>query len=570
MKSIGTKLALKIAIALIVTMGIFGAWDIFQQKAQYKQYSFEKQARVLQHLSLLLGHLLFDVNEEQIKNVIQSYLSDPEILSIKVLEGEKVLIYMGKTLDTEKIVMFTDSEDDIPQYTLAASQTTEILYADELLGTFEVVFSQQSIIDQTRHIIFKVSRDIFLLIIIEFLVVLTLARKGISLPLLEISRIAGQVAEGNVNIQVNQIMSQDEIGTLSRAFKSMITYFQNMAEAARKISTGDLREEIRPRSKSDELGQAFFHISDYLNQIANAATAIAAGDLRKDIQPRSEHDILGNAFQQMKYLRHLVSDIMEGAAHLRAASEELKLVSSDMASSTKQTSQQTYLMSQNSRQISENVDAVAVSIEEFSSNIREISRNTLEVANIVSRAVDITTTADTSITELETQTQEIGEIIGIISAITQQTNLLALNASIEAARAGDAGRGFAVVANEIKELSRETASSTEGIIQKLEAIQTRSKDTREAINNVSKVIAQVRDLSDAIASGTEEQSATTQEIAQRIVQAAKKSQGVTQVTTEVATAAQKTSEGAERVDLAANELTLLADRLQQFVAKFQI
>ena len=65
--------------------------------------------------------------------------------------------------------------------------------------------------------------------------------------------------------------------------------------------------------------------------------------------------------------------------------------------------------------------------------------------------------------KLGESSQEIGNVIRLITSIAEQTNLLALNATIEAARAGDAGKGFAVVADEVKQLAQETARATEDI-----------------------------------------------------------------------------------------------------------
>ncbi len=78
--------------------------------------------------------------------------------------------------------------------------------------------------------------------------------------------------------------------------------------------------------------------------------------------------------------------------------------------------------------------------------------------------------ANTTIITLKSHSQEINNIIKLITNIAGQTNLLALNATIEAARAGDSGRGFTVVAGEVKELARETSASAEDITQRIKTI----------------------------------------------------------------------------------------------------
>jgi methyl-accepting chemotaxis protein len=112
-------------------------------------------------------------------------------------------------------------------------------------------------------------------------------------------------------------------------------------------------------------------------------------------------------------------------------------------------------------------------------------------------------------------------VIKVITSIAQQTNLLALNATIEAARAGEAGKGFAVVANEVKELAKQTAKATEDISRKIEAIQGDTKGAVEAIAQIGKIINQINDIQNTIASAVEEQTATTSEISRNVAEAAR-------------------------------------------------
>jgi len=111
-------------------------------------------------------------------------------------------------------------------------------------------------------------------------------------------------------------------------------------------------------------------------------------------------------------------------------------------------------------------------------------------------------------------------MIAVITSIAEQTNLLALNATIEAARAGEAGKGFAVVANEVKELAMETATATEQISARISAIQNETSETTIAIGSIAAVIARINDMQSTIGAAVEEQTATTQEIARNVAEAA--------------------------------------------------
>ena len=85
------------------------------------------------------------------------------------------------------------------------------------------------------------------------------------------------------------------------------------------------------------------------------------------------------------------------------------------------------------------------------------------------------------VSALEAETDKIGEVLDVITGITEQINLLALNAAIEAARAGEMGRGFAVVADEVRTLASRTSESTGHIQQIIGALQTAAKQASKTM-----------------------------------------------------------------------------------------
>ena len=118
-----------------------------------------------------------------------------------------------------------------------------------------------------------------------------------------------------------------------------------------------------------------------------------------------------------------------------------------------------------------------------------------------------------TIDELAAVANEIGNVTGLISAIAGQTNLLALNATIEAARAGECGRGFAVVAQEVKALAGQTATATQEIERRIQAMQSATGRSVEAIQAISGTIRELDRFSARIADAVEQQAMAAREIA---------------------------------------------------------
>ena len=193
--------------------------------------------------------------------------------------------------------------------------------------------------------------------------------------------------------------------------------------------------------------------------------------------------------------RRLVTDLAETAANLG-------LISQSLSASAEQASAQ--------------AGVVAAGAEEMTASVSEIAKSAADAATVAREGVDAATETSRSIAALGTSSQQIGDVVKLISTIAGQTNLLALNATIEAARAGEAGKGFAVVASEVKDLANQTSSATESIASTVASIQSDVNDSITAIARINDLIARISDLQTSIASAVEEQSATANEIAVNI------------------------------------------------------
>jgi methyl-accepting chemotaxis protein len=155
---------------------------------------------------------------------------------------------------------------------------------------------------------------------------------------------------------------------------------------------------------------------------------------------------------------------------------------------------------------------VSAATEEMAASINEIASNVHHASRMSRETSEKAATTDSLVQTLAEAAEQIGSITNVIETIAGQTNLLALNATIEAARAGEAGRGFAVVASEVKALANQTASATNQIKSRIDAIQGATGSTVAAIRGIATDIGALNDISTQIAAAVEEQSAAIAEI----------------------------------------------------------
>ena len=250
--------------------------------------------------------------------------------------------------------------------------------------------------------------------------------------------------------------------------------------------------------------------------------------------------------------------IADSHQNMQNIAVELEQVATIASSASEQLSAQIELSENGAQDQADRVATTATALEEMNATVLEIARNAGTTSDSAASVRSEASAGSESMQEcvkamhevkeesLKLQTemgvlsehaQAINEIMNVISDIADQTNLLALNAAIEAARAGEAGRGFAVVADEVRNLAEKTMTSTTDVGNAISAIQKSTADnTRLVVDAVEKIervtemvsgageallgIVQLADSTAdqvrAIATASEEQSATSEEITQSV------------------------------------------------------
>lgn len=334
-----------------------------------------------------------------------------------------------------------------------------------------------------------------------------------------------------------------------------------MTASMRDLANGNMAVRIVGAERKDEIGGMARAVDVFKeNMIKNS---------EMEDEKRREQIIREKRAQEVtEAIKQFELHVGEVSSSIEAASTELGASAQSMTSIAESTSEQAGSVAAAATQASSNVSTVAASTEELLASIAEISRQVAHSTHVTQQAVDEAGRTDAKINGLAEAAQRVGEVIGLINDIAAQTNLLALNATIEAARAGEAGKGFAVVASEVKNLAAQTAKATEEITQQISDIQQATRESVEAIKNISETISKIDGVSSTIAAAIEEQSAATQEISRNVQATAQGTQEVSSSISNVNEAALETGSTASRVLQASGDLAVQTSQLRRHVDSF--
>ena len=333
------------------------------------------------------------------------------------------------------------------------------------------------------------------------------------------------------------------------------------ARSMRQLADGDKAAQVPFIEKSDELGDMARTVAIFRENMIRAdhleAEKRAADQVVLD--QANLRAALTGAFGVSA--DRLLAVVDGSVAKVRQSSHEVLRLAEE-------TGAEAAAVATTAGQAASNVQQVAAAAEQMGASIQEIGSSVGRSTDITRLAVEGISALDSTMVELSTATETIGEIVALIEEVAAQTNLLALNASIEAQRAGDAGKGFAVVANEVKNLAGQTARATSEISEHIGGIQGRTQAAVRALKDVAGTVTEADAVVSSIAAAIEQQSATTREIVRNVHEAAQSNSHVTEAMNRLATEAGLVKNTAASMVETIDELGREAAEMQNTVRTF--
>jgi methyl-accepting chemotaxis protein-2 (aspartate sensor receptor) len=296
-----------------------------------------------------------------------------------------------------------------------------------------------------------------------------------------------------------------------------------------------------------------------VQQLSTALSYLAQGDLTHAVTLKSRDEI-GSLAQAMEGFR---VRLVESLSTVRTSAESVSSASTEIAQGNQDLSGRTESQASSLEETAASMEQLGATIRHNADSASQANQLAVGASRVAAQGGEVVSKVVSTMQDINTSSQKIADIIGVIDGIAFQTNILALNAAVEAARAGEQGRGFAVVAAEVRNLAQRTAAEAKAI--------------KELIGASSAMVQQGSVLADQAGTTMQEVVSSIQRVADMVseISAASSEQtaGVGQVGEAVTQLDQTTQQNAalvEEMAAAASSLQTQAHQMVSAIAQFNL
>jgi methyl-accepting chemotaxis protein-2 (aspartate sensor receptor) len=287
-----------------------------------------------------------------------------------------------------------------------------------------------------------------------------------------------------------------------------------------------------------------------VQQLSTALGYLAQGDLTHGVSIRSRDEI-GTLAQAMEGFR---LRLLESLGTVRNSAESVSAASSEIALGNQDLSARTESQASSLEQTSASMEQLGATIRHNADGAAQANQLAVRASQVATDGGKVVSQVVSTMHGINTSSQKIADIIGVIDGIAFQTNILALNAAVEAARAGEQGRGFAVVAAEVRNLAQRTAAEAKAIkeligtssamVQQGSVLADQAGSTmQEVVDAIGRVAAMVAEISAA----SREQTAGVGQVGEAVTQLDQATQQNAALVEEMAAAASSLRSQAEQM-----------------------
>jgi methyl-accepting chemotaxis protein len=380
--------------------------------------------------------------------------------------------------------------------------------------------------------------------------------RSIAGPVRRITKSMGDLAQGNLHVEIPYTERHDEIGAMAAAVQVSKENGIKVAAMSRDEATraqaaaaraaimqdfqaafdtvieatveGDFSKRIEGRFGDADIDRICTNFNGMLETVSAGLTEaghVLAALARTDLTQRMEGSYRG-AFASLRDDTNAVtSTLSDVVGQLRGTSRALKSATGEILAGTNDLAERTTKQAAAIEQTSAAMDQLATTVTDNARKAQDAASRTQSAALLADEGGQVMEQATQAMDRISTSSAKISNIIGLIDDIAFQTNLLALNASVEAARAGEAGKGFAVVAVEVRRLAQSAAQASADVKALIEQssveVSGGAKLVDSAAQKLQAILEAVREnstLMQGISSASGEQSSAIAEVTTAIRQ----------------------------------------------------